>query len=281
VQTRIASHEDTTGLHVVDKNLEAMELRLWEDIIPLTRNQWRGKRLGVPENFDLAVQYLGAAIDAFAYMNTETVHSSLKGVFNNIANEWKDFGNAINAIREPKNEPAVFITALWEEFVRLRWSIMTTRTHHWVMEHVNELRTILIEMLEQHEPPSFGTYSAEQWNITNKLHLLAEVTARADFTILLPMDGYTRYTPSESDHHGLSPDITLRTEVYANELKLATKRKQVERSIHDIFNGSLGTDRGLADPVSIVHGILDQKEAQEDLRKAFAGHVTVPLVAED
>ncbi len=37
VQMRIASYEDTTGLYVVDMNLADMKLRLWEDIIPLSR----------------------------------------------------------------------------------------------------------------------------------------------------------------------------------------------------------------------------------------------------
>jgi hypothetical protein len=284
VQIRIASHEDSTGLQVLEKNIHAMKERLWEDVMPLSRNQWRRKRLDEPEQFDLACQFLGAAIDAFAYLNVDAVQSSLRDVFNNIAKEWKDFEDAVNALRTARGESSVSITGLWEEFIRLRWSIMTTRTHAWVLEHVNELRAPLIEQLAQHEPAALDALSTEQWNITNKLHLLAEIAARAGFTIMLSMDGYTDHKSPGSQYEGLSETMDTRREAYSRSLKLAIRRKQWSRLDLDLsgeHNTSQRVHRGAADPASLVESTIDQKEAQEDLRRDYAGHTTVPLVAEE
>ncbi|KIW01709.1 hypothetical protein, variant [Verruconis gallopava] len=280
VQVHIASHEDTTGLQVVDKSLQAMKVRLWEDIMPMTRNQWRRKHLDDPENFDLACQYLGSVIDTYTYMNLETVQESLKGVFNNIAREWKNFEAALNAIRDTKKEPPISMISLWEEYVRGRWAIMTTRSHDWVMEHVDNLRNILIEQLKQHTPHSLDTLSMEQWNITNKLHTLAEITAQSGYSIVLPMHGYNSHQAAETVDNGLcSPRIEERATAYSIQLKISTRQRLLSSTIKNLMNESESMMSGIADPISMVENINIQKEEQEVLRNTIAKDSTTPLAA--
>lgn len=282
VSIRVGSNDDTTGLQIVEKNIHAMKVRLWEGIVPISQNRWRLQGLNDPENFDLACQHLNLVIDTFAYLNVEDVQTALRNVFNNIAKEWKDFEDASNAIKDTHGESPVRVTALWEEFIRLKWSVMVTRAYGWVLEHVNELRAPLIEQIRQHEPPSLDTYSAEQWNLTNKLHILSEIAGQADFTIMLPMNNYTGYEDHGNRTDGTNPDLATRKAYYKEQLKFWSRAKLTSREIqHGLANNWTSQEvRGIADPEHIVETYHAQIEAQEMLRRQMAAQITVPLSAE-
>ncbi|KAF4503253.1 hypothetical protein FAGAP_519 [Fusarium agapanthi] len=62
--------------------------------------------------------------------------------------------------------------------------------HHWIIEHIDRIRESIVQELALHQPDSPDHYSDKQWKLTNKLHDLAENTAQADYTIMMPTDGY-------------------------------------------------------------------------------------------
>jgi hypothetical protein len=159
---RIGSYEDEDGLTLVQKNIQAMKLRLWEGLPPLSDTQWRAKELDKPENFGIACI---------------SVHLS-------------DFGNALNALRSTQGKEPVNMAALWEEFIRVHYQVMTTRAHSWVLSHVNALRRPILRNLRAHQPPSSTEVSPEQWELTDKLQLVGETGVSADWGIWMPMAGY-------------------------------------------------------------------------------------------
>lgn len=286
VSVKIGSHDDDTGLQVVEKNIHAMKVRLWEGMVPMSDNRWRQKGLDKPVNFDEACQHLSAVVDAFSYLNMEEIQTALRKVFNNIASELKTFEDALNALRETRSESLVSVTALWEEYIRMKWSISSTRAYDWVLGHVEKLRAPLIEQLRQHEPPSFEEYSTEQWNVTNKLHLLSEIMGRAAYTVILPMNGYTGYTPSDNLNPSQSLDINVRKQWYKERLKWQTESSLMGLQIvRGATTGDWGRNRresrGLADPEDMVETYQAQVDAQRAMRHEIAGSTVVPLVGED
>lgn len=116
----------------------------------------------------------------------------------------------------------VSITALWLEYMTALYLNMTTRSHSWIISHITVLRQRLkteLLSIENTADPDYesvrklpdlesqrreferihlGAYTAEQLNNGNKFQDLADIAARADYTILMPLDGYIGYTSTKS-----------------------------------------------------------------------------------
>jgi hypothetical protein len=281
VMIRIGSNEDSDRLVVVEKKIQAMKSRLWEGIIPMTRNQWRKRKLDAPENFGMACQYLSNVIDAFNYLMQEPVSSNLKGTYNLIYKELKDFEDAFDALKvtQGKNEN-IKMAGLWREFIGAHFKVMTSRAHGWVIDHVKELREPIVEAIKAHEPEDFDQYDAEQWVLTNKLHDLTELAARADFSILMPMDGYTGFSRLLAATEGQSPDLEKRRKYYGEQLKQKSRKKSFQSTIQkQMAQSSDGTpkrnSRGLGDPLDIIETYAEQSEAQDELRAEIRGPFTL------
>jgi hypothetical protein len=279
IMIRIGSNEDDARLVVVEKKIQAMKSRLWEGIIPLSRNRWRKKRLDQPENFGMALQYLSGVVDAFNYLLQPPVSTNLRETFNLIHKELGDFEKAVNALKKGQG---IKVTGLWEEYIGASYKVMTTRAHSWIIEHIKELRVPIIEAIKAHEPEDFETYSPEQWTLTNKLHDLTELGARADFTILMSMDGYMGFSPLPNATEGQSPDLEKRKKYYGDRLKLLSRKK----SFNSITLKNLAQEpsaeprresRGLGDPLDIIETYGEQTEAQDELREEIREPFTLEL----
>jgi hypothetical protein len=98
------------------------------------------------------------------------------------------------------------------------------------------------------------------------------------------MNGYTGYVTPASEGESLSPSLDTRREAYTSALQVATRLKELSRregANSAEINAHQKPFRGPAEPADLVQGILSQKEAQEDLRREYAGHFTRPLAAEE
>jgi hypothetical protein len=265
---------------LVEKSIHAMKSRVWEGIVPVSHNRWRALNLDDPKHYPTACEYLGAVIRTFHYLNIPENLANLRETFNLISGHLAEFEAALHGRRSMMgNESSIVsMTALWEEYIRVHYQVMATRAHTWVLDHVNALRRPILNDLLAHEPPSEYDLSPEQWAMTNKLHDLIELAARADFTILMPMDGYQGYTaPPPGDLPGLkSPDLKTRTEAYSGRLKMLSRVKT-------FGNWSRYTDdekgKGVATPASLVARYREQTDAQDELRIEMRG-VPEPLPRE-
>lgn len=238
------------------------------------KEQWRKKGLFKEENFGMACQYLSNVVDAFNYLMQNPVASNLRETYNLIYKELRDFEMAFDALKitqggEFENSR---VTGLWKEFMGAHFKVMTTRAHGWVIECVEELRGPILEEIAAYEPEEFERYDEKQWKLTNKLHDLTELAARADFTILMSMDGYKGFSRLLGATEGQSPDLEKRRKYYGEELKLRSRKRTLDAMIKNTLarNPDAGPKReskGLGDPLDIIESAQEQIEAQNELRE--------------
>jgi hypothetical protein len=264
--TRIGSYEDSGRLTVVEKSIHAMKSRLWEGLVPLSRNRWRAMELDDSKHFQAAYQHLGAVVSTFEYLNKSEQAANLRETFNLISEHLADFEAALNSRRSMKGDAPISMTALWEEFIRAHYQAMTTGAHAWVLSHINTLRQPILRELLVCKPTSEDQPSPEQWELTNKLHELTELAARADYTILVPMEGYTGYSkPAPGEYPELkSSDLATRRQAYSDRLKLLSRTKIFESMMTNPIPNE--PPKGPANSESMVQTYNAQTEAQNELR---------------
>ncbi|KAK2880157.1 hypothetical protein FQN49_000504 [Arthroderma sp. PD_2] len=265
----IGSNEDFNRLGHVQYHIHSWKSTIWDDMIPLSPTQWQEKGLDKSEKFDLACEYLTAVVATFDYLNTEEPQENMKGTFNLLYYHLSDFDKAINSRRSSNGiEETVSLAALWEEFIRAHYQTITTRAHSWVISHVKELRAPLLHDVASHQPPSEHLYNTDQWTLTNKLHVLAEIAITADFTILFPVDGYKGHSsPRKTDDDLQSPSFDIRCKAATSKVKLLTR----VNILKDVIENPNLPPKGVAHPDSLLRTLGHQIDAQGEVRRLIRG----------
>ncbi|KAL5341083.1 hypothetical protein BJX70DRAFT_396139 [Aspergillus crustosus] len=284
MQGCIVSEPDGARLCDVTKNIQSMKNRLYAGIAPLSEQRWVEKELDRPANFDLAAQYLSAVIAVFEYLNQGPVVKSMRGTFNLISDILGEVDTIINnARRERGEEGSVSIRALWTDYMRAHFEVMTERAHRWVLVYVNRLRAPLLRQLAAHRPADFDTPDLEQWRTTNRLHILAEIAGVADYTIMIPMHGYHGYTPPPARTGALaevtSHEWAKRRKAFGPYMKKVVRAAQIE-DIMERGRTEGPTEHRVADPVSLSRTCLLQIRCQAKVRKEIRGDPVEPVPKE-
>ncbi|KAI1751549.1 hypothetical protein F4782DRAFT_540824 [Xylaria castorea] len=189
----VGSEEEPDRVQIISKELQAMKARLWEGIMPLSARRWREKNLYDPNNFSVACRTLSMVINVFSYLNLDVVQATLRETFVLINDVLRTFENALNTKRALKGEPAVEVSKKWHQFIHAKYAVMVNRTHGWVMDHVGHMKGIVLEQLETYAALHESTeanFNKELMRLYDMWHDLMEISAQADYTILMPMDGY-------------------------------------------------------------------------------------------
>ena len=277
---RIGSFEDGDRLTLVGKNIHALKSRLWEGILPMSDTQWRLRELDKAENFAIATEHLSAVVAVFEYLNSPLVMGNLRETFNLMSKHLSDFDAALNAQRSSNGITPISTAALWEEFMFARYQVMTTRAHGWVISRIQTLREPILRELGEHQPPSTTEVSPKQWELTNKIHDLAEIEACADTAIMMPMEGYTGYSPpTEIDTSGLKSAIwNVRRTAHRKNVALYTRIKISRDYLANLSTRTVSA-RDISHPDNLVATAKFQAEALKDLRTEMRGE-PVPLPEE-
>ncbi|KAH8424957.1 uncharacterized protein LDX57_002703 [Aspergillus melleus] len=268
VAQRIGSFADSSRLCLVGKNIHSLKSRLWEGIIPMSEQRWHEKGLHREDNFDVAAQHVSAVVAVFEYLNQQRVATNLRDTFNLIWDHWAEADVLVNRNRETMGKEKVSITKLWTEYMSAKYEVMTGRAHRWVILHVEALRTPLLRTLRLHQPMNEEVVDQIQWKTTDRMHILNEIAAVADYTICMPMQGYKGW----SGNLPTCAQGTLgeRSKWYSPQLKLMTREVLFER----MSNGTRAPG-GLASPVSLHQTAMDQIECQNRLRREIRGEAVI------
>ncbi|KAJ5511936.1 hypothetical protein N7453_004039 [Penicillium expansum] len=283
VMARIGSERDFTRLCMVGKNIQSLKSRLWEGIIPLSDQIWQEKGLDRPEHFDLACQHLTAVIAVFQYLNEPTVRLYLRDTFNYIYEHWTALDAVLNKLRTEQGKKHVSVAGLWTRYMTAHFEMMTERAHRWVIVHAHTLRAPLLRALLEYRPPGdsgpLGQPDALQWKITDSLHTLTEIIATADFTIMIPMDGYKGYfaaPPRDGDGPAAlhAANLQTRGKAYHERLRLLT-REAIPRYSAGPWRDSIPSSG------ETYHGTAQsQIQGQNKLRKEVRGAPLEPVPRE-
>ncbi|CAG8907822.1 unnamed protein product [Penicillium egyptiacum] len=272
VMARIGSDRDSSRLCMVGKNIQSLKSRLWEGIIPLSDQLWQEKGLDRPEHFDFACQHLSAVIAVFQYLNVPTVRLYLRDTFNYIYDHWTALDTVLNKRRAEQGKERVSVAGLWTRYMTAHFEMMTERAHRWVTVHANALQAPLLRALLQYRPPGddggpLHEPDAVQWKITDSLHMLTEIIGNADFTIMIPMDGYKGYwaPPPRAGPAALhAANLLARSKAYHERLRLLT-REAISR------NAAAWTDSIPSSGESYHATSRSQIEGLNKLRKEVRG----------
>ncbi|KAJ5826914.1 Major facilitator superfamily domain general substrate transporter [Penicillium robsamsonii] len=279
VMARIGSDQDSNRLCLVGKNIQFLKSRLWEGVIPLSEQLWQEKGLDRPEHFDFACQHLTAVIAVFQYLNEPTVRLYLRDTFNYIHEHWTALDTVLNRLREEQGKKRVSVAGLWTCYMTAHFEMMTERAHRWVTVHVNTLRAPLMRALLEYRRPVEelgGEPDAMQWKITDSLHTLAEIMGHADFTIMIPMDGYKGYfgDPPRAGPAALhAANLLTRNKAYNERLRLLT-REALPRNAAE-FRGLNPTSGQM-----YYSSARSQNQGQNQLRKEVRGAPLEPVPRE-
>ncbi|KNG89476.1 hypothetical protein ANOM_002278 [Aspergillus nomiae NRRL 13137] len=280
VMKRIGSREDGDRLCIVGKNIHSAKSRAWEGIIPLSEQRWREKGLDHFANFQVACQYLSSVLAVFEYLNKPRVAQNLRDTFNLIYAHWEECDAVLNGQHRRLEQEPVSVAKRWTEFIAAHYEMMTERAHRWVISHVNTLRAPLLEGLLSHRPMDESIVDRVQWKMTDALHVLMEISAVADYTIMIPMHGYKGHTPSPIETGippGLrSPDYEKRGKEHQQRLKLVSRMIMFQ----NIRTTSRGVGEGMGSPESLHRTALQQIESQNKVRRETRGEPIEPVPRE-
>ncbi|KAJ5985830.1 hypothetical protein N7522_013026 [Penicillium canescens] len=284
VMARIGSDEDGGRLCMIGKNIQFLKKRLWEGIIPMTQQRWQEKQLHKPDHFDFACQHLTAVIAVFQYLNTPSVRNYLRSTFNLIYDHWTEADTLLNHRRAERGEERISVAGLWTTYMAAHFEMMTERAHRWVTVQVNALRAPLLHNLKEHRPLNEDAGPDRlQWRYTDSLHMLLQIAADADYTIMIPMEGFKGYTaPQRTGPKGLhAEDCLRRGKAYHDRLKLLTREYMVRdiRSLNVPGPGGSG-HRSSTSGESYHELAMTQIQGQNQLRREMRGAPIEPIPRE-
>ncbi|KAJ5753996.1 uncharacterized protein N7511_008149 [Penicillium nucicola] len=215
VMGRILEPEGLSGLCNIGNNIHFLKNRLWGGLAPVPASRWREKDLNNLDHFTIAHEYLTSVISVFEYLNIPQCRTSMCDTFNKISGDLRETQNALNALRKAQDSlsPEVNLTALWEQFIRAQYEVMTSTAHSWILARVTELREQLLDSFTA--IPADKLESPEMELITERWSDLISVVSMADFNIWISMDGYNGYNPPSEIVAGLhNPDLASQDKSY-------------------------------------------------------------------
>lgn len=274
VMTRIGSEEDSSRLCLLGKNIQSLKSRLWEGIVPLSDQRWQEKGLHLPENFDLACQQVSAVVAVFEYLNNDQVRDNLRLTFNLIYEHWEVLDALLNQKRAETGADPICMADLWTIYMNASYNAMTQCAHNWVTKHVDALRAPLLQGLLDHQSSTEGTGRPDQtqWKLTDGLHMLLEISVRADYNLMIPMEGYKGYT---APPNGSGPaemyvaDCAQRGKVYSQRVKAVSHQIMFERTMRRMMSGEGNSSQTSGQ--SYHESAMEQLEAQDRVRKELRG----------
>ncbi|KAJ5595547.1 uncharacterized protein N7459_001755 [Penicillium hispanicum] len=281
VMSRIGSERDNGRLCLVGKNIQSLKSRLWEGIIPMSEQRWQEKQLDHPDNFHFAVQHLSAVVAVFQYLNTPVVQPRLRDTSNLIYDHWAELDIELNRRRAENGQGRISVASLWAMYMTAHFQVMTERAHRWVISHVETLRAPCLQGLRAYQPLiNLGMPDTVQWTLTDRLHMLLELSVQADYTIMIPMEGYKGY-PGSSERSGppglYDKNLDQRGKAYSQRLKSLSHASV----INDVLAGTgTGIRRDYTSGESYAHTGMQQIEAQNQARLEARGAPISPLPRE-
>ncbi|KAM0438622.1 hypothetical protein ACHAPT_001374 [Fusarium lateritium] len=289
LMNRTGSREDGDRLQVITKELHGMKKRIWEGLPPLSERRWQELELDSPENFSLACRYIVRVIDVFIYLNGLGVKDDLRKTYNLMWDHLKDYEQALNAKRRLDSPngtyTALSITGMWYQYIRAHYDLICDHAHRWVIQHIDRLREPVIQELAHHQPPFPGDYSDKQWELTNKIHDLAENAAQADYIIFMPTDGYKgdslpakEREPLKAAHEGgfreepikWSANLKWRQIDYCTRVRYLYRKEEYDAYRRHNF-AELGPSVPLNDPAKLLVVVLSQIDGATQARRELRG----------
>ncbi|KAI1334341.1 hypothetical protein F5Y15DRAFT_420976 [Xylariaceae sp. FL0016] len=214
-------------MQIISKELQAMKARIWEGIMPLSARRWQEKQLYDLTNFSEACRLLSMVVSVFLYLNDEAVQATLRETFTLVDGVLQTFEEVLNAKRELEGKFAVEVADKWHLYIRAKYAVMVNRSHGWVIDHVQHLKGLVLQEIEAHarlrDEIGADVHDEKMVTLYDMWQDLSEIASKADYAILISMDGY-----DGSEVHRQPTDYKYRS----RPLRAATDIRQRNMDYH-------------------------------------------------
>lgn len=196
--------------------LHPLRAKLWHGMVPISRARWLERKMDDPANYRNLRELMKDILDVFAWLNHEDTLGRMRAGFNWLVDKYVEFEEAANARREKNGlEERLDLAGMWAEYYHAVISVMSNRTHAWLVDRVEEVQTRAFaeytKALEEagSDQEAIGAAGKKYYECAQDLN---SMMTRADYTLDIPMVGFKGYTPSGTSASDLS--LPLRQDSY-------------------------------------------------------------------
>jgi hypothetical protein len=244
---------------------QALKAKLWNGLVPISGARWREKKLDDPKNFEQFYDLSQDIIALFTYWNEPIVQDQIRVGFNWLSDEYDLFESALNVRRKQLGIPErLNFVAMWAEYFNALLKNMSTRTHQWMVERVDEIQNA--------SKIEYGTAlqaaGSDEKAITavgnifyHRVLILNDLVKRGDKTINVPMQEHKSHSSATAGTEDLA--LSTRQDAY-NKLVEAGSR---ERFLS--FQGYEDPHQALHDPKVLLRYFEESRNNVALTRKEF------------
>ncbi|KAF1952836.1 hypothetical protein CC80DRAFT_494984 [Byssothecium circinans] len=251
----------------ISSEFSALRARIWLGLVPMSGARWKQKKLDDWQNWQFLFEYLFQVLRVFIWMGDPAIQRAIQGHFNHVAAELEFFQNAINTRREQLGTVSerVDLKNLWLEFITSTFETMVTRTHTWFHDRIHETiaqaQTWYNTQVEEHGAEN--SYQAAV-KFGECFSDLSRMLTLADFSMMMPLDGFTGFAASPSDSKVVGSMFPLpfrRDQIH--DMEEAMSWPAAESSVDDIEGMQRSPERFRA---VINESIVKHEEIRKQMR---------------
>ena len=272
-----------------DARLHVLRKKMWHGMVPLTRERWLEKKMDDPKNYRMMMELGQDIVNIFAWLNAPDVLGSACDVYNTIVDAHAEFVGAVNLLREQNGHTErLDMAGMWAEFYQANTSMMTERTHQWLVDRIGEIQARAFaeykQTIEEKQGDTEAIAQASKFYYECVQDLNAVLT-RADWVLAVPMTGFKGHTPSNS---AFDLSIELRSDTYGrladtkdwtylNKIVDAQERDGPEKPqditdiVDEMKNGPKPAAPRFRDTDAFLGHYPEGKQNRAEVRKMFRG----------
>ncbi|CAI6339951.1 unnamed protein product [Periconia digitata] len=286
--TIYSGSQETTPITAFTARLHPLRQRLWNGMVPMSRERWLERKMDDPENYRCLFELMQDIFNVFAWLNHDQVLGKMRNCFNNVVDMYTEFESAANLRREAQGIPErLNLAGMWAEY---HSSIVTTsarRTHQWLVERVEEVRSRAFEKYNEElskagNENAIGAAGKKYFECVQDLN---GMMLRLDPCLDVPMTGFKGYT-SPGGPSDLSLPVRQENNAKIGDTKswsflekIVTERQQQsslsQHNATDILDFLAGRSKP-AEPIfrdreTMIGHYHQVKDNLAEMRKAFRG----------
>ncbi|KAI4676973.1 uncharacterized protein J4E84_009273 [Alternaria hordeiaustralica] len=182
--------------------LRPLKAKLLLGMVPISGDRWVERKMDDPANYRNLFELINDLTKIFEWFNHEEVHTRTRDAFNWMVDRYVEFQKAANLRREQNDvEERLDLAGMWAEYWNDGMTNMSTRTHQWVVDRVDEVQARALEQYQE-ALKTAGTDEAAIGEAGKKYYECVQdlrgILTRLEYTIGVPMTGFKGYTATNA-----------------------------------------------------------------------------------
>jgi hypothetical protein len=179
-----------------------LKARMWQGMAPMSRDRWLQRKMDDPANYRNLMELMTSILTIFRWWNLESTHDSMRAGFNFMVDKHVEWAVPVNDLRAQNGvTEKLDLAAMWAEYFHARISVMSERTHQWLVDRVDEVQTSAFA--EYNDAIKAAGNDQDAIGIAGKRYYgcvqdLSAMITKADYTLNIPTTGFRGHTPSDN-----------------------------------------------------------------------------------